>query len=358
MKRIPKILISSLENLYLVGGAVRDLIKGSEPREYDLITTTPLEKINLKTFAESNNGQTVGIHLKGMKYDISHYSSLTEDLERRDFTINSMALPVKKNGTVSLEEMVDLCGGLSDLKLNLLRSFKPYDNLSSDPVRVVRGLRFISEYGFDVEHNTMDAMKNSLKIVDKVSRERIFPPLNKFVEGRYFQKAAKIAAEIGFDKRLFVPLENIDVIESLNPPCRWPAIFLKKMDVFNKFIDAVFPPRRLIRWITRLIGFFEEVQHERFGWTVRISEDEINCLLSLLKAFKMDSDMVERYARSNLAVTPKDLVFIGVRGREISMIMTEIWKRVLTLKISNERNDLLKLAHKLFEEDEKTWKKI
>jgi len=347
LKRIPKILIFSLENLYLVGGAVRDLILGLEPKEYDLITTTPLERIRLKTFAESNNGQTIGFFSKGVKYDISHYSSLIEDLERRDFTINSMALPVKKNGTISLKEIVDPCGGLDDLKAGLLRSFNPLDSFFSDPVRVVRGLRFISEYDLNVEQNTLDAMKGALKEIDKVARERIFSPLSKFIEGKYFQKAAKVAVKIGLDKLLFVPLENIDAIEILDPCCRWPAIFWEKMDVFSKFINVVFPPKHLIRWITRLTIFSEEVKHRKFGWTVRISKEESNCLLSLLKVFKLNSDIVEKYARLDLAVTPQELIFIGAKGREISIIMTEIWKSVLTSKLPNEKNHLLNFAREI-----------
>lgn len=347
MKRIPKILISSLENLYLVGGAVRDLILGIEPKEYDLITTTPLEKIRLKTFSESNNGQTVGFYSKGAKYDISHYSSLIEDLKRRDFTINSMALPVRKDGTVSFKEIIDPCGGLDDLKAGLLRSFNPLNNFFSDPVRIVRGLRFVSEYDLNVDRNTMDIMESALKSIDKVARERIFPPLSKFVEGKYFQKAAKVAVKIHLDKLLFVPLEDIDIIESLDSFCRWPAIFWRKMDNFNKFINVVFPPKRLIRWVTRLTNFSEEVEHGKFGWTVRISKEENNCLLSLLKAFKLNSGIVEKYTQLNLAITPQDLIFVGAKGREIPIIMTEVWKKVLTSELPNEKNCLLKFSREI-----------
>ena len=345
MKRIPNVLASSLENLYLVGGAVRDLMLGLEPKEYDLITTTPLEKISLKTFVESNNGQTVGVYLKGKKYDISYYSSLMEDLERRDFTINSMALPVKKDGMLSAEELVDPCGGLNDLKAGILKSFKPHESFLSDPVRVVRGLRFISEYNFNVEHDTMQAMKNVVESINKkTARERIFPPLKKFIEGPYFRKGAKVALEINFDKFFSIPLENASMIASLKPYCRWPALFRKKRACFNKFVDEVFPPKRLIRWTNRLVGFLEELEWTKFEWTVKITESEVECLISILKLFNLNSDLVERYMHLKLAVTPQDIISIGAKGREISMIMIEVWKKVLTSKVSNKRNNLLKLA--------------
>lgn len=344
--RIPEPLSSSLKNLYVVGGAVRDILLGKKPKEFDLITTSSLDEIPLKTFKQSNNIQTVGTYIHGTKYDISHYVSLKGDLERRDFTINSMAMPVEKDGRVIEENLVDPCDGLHDLKQETLRTFKD-KNLFQDPVRVVRGLRFVSEYGFGVEEGTLTVMKEALKLIEQSARERIFPPIGKFVEGKYFSKAAKLARKMEVDKYLFIPVQNFERCEILNPHCRWPAVFLKT-NAFPQFVEIVFPPRRLIRWIKRLTDFVENVEKGKFEWTVRISSDEeVNCLLSLLKAFKINTELVEKYRQTSLKIKPSNLKILGAEGRLIHQIMLTIWEKILKSEIKNEKESLIELARKM-----------
>ena len=344
--RIPEPLSSSLKNLYVVGGAVRDILLGKNPKEFDLITTSSLDDVPLKTFKQSNNTQTVGAYIHGTKYDISHYVSLKDDLERRDFTINSMAMPVEKDGKMIKENLIDPCGGLYDLKQETLRTFKG-KNLFQDPVRVVRGLRFVSEYGFGVEEGTLMIMKEALKIIEQSARERIFPPIERFVEGKHFSKAARLAREMEVDKYLFIPVQNFERCEILNPRCRWPAIFLKT-NAFPEFVKIVFPPRRLIRWIKRLTDFVENVEKEKFEWTVRISSDEeVNCLLSLLEAFKTDTELVEKYKQTSLKIKPSDLKILGAEGHLIHQIMLTIWKKILKSEIKNEKKTLTEFARKM-----------
>ncbi len=344
--RIPRSLSSSLENLYVVGGAVRDILLGKKPEEFDLITTSFLDDVPLKTFKQSNNTQTVGTYIHGTKYDISHYVSLKDDLERRDFTINSMAIPVDRDGRVAKETLFDPCDGLRDLKQKTLRTFN-CKNLFQDPVRVVRGLRFVSEYGFDVEKETLTAMKGAIKFVKQSARERIFPPIEKFVEGKYFSKATKSAYEVEVDKYLSMPIQNFEECKKLNAHCRWPAIFLKT-NTFPEFVEIVFPPRRLIRWIRRLTYFVENVEKEKFDWTVKISSDEeINCLLSLLEILEINTELVEKYKRTSLKIKPSDLKILGAEGRLIHQIMLTIWEKILKSEIKNEKKTLTEFARKM-----------
>jgi tRNA nucleotidyltransferase/poly(A) polymerase len=342
---IPRALARSLDDLYVVGGAVRNLLLGEEPAEYDLITTSSLKDIPLKTFAPSNNGKTVGVYYKGMKYDITRYEILEEDLKRRDFTINSMAVPVEKDGTLKMERIVDPCNGKEDLKRRILRTFKA-QNLFQDPVRVIRGLRFVSEENFDLDHATFSTMQDAIKGISQTARERIFPPLEKFVMGKYFSKASEFAKNMNVEEYLSFPIANLDKAKRVDPSCRWSVIFYQS-PMLDEFIERVFPPRRVIHQIKRITSLALEIKDGKFGWTVKIKHDEIRCLVELLNVFDISSKFVKKYEKTMLNISPAELQTMGITGKDIPRVMEKIWEMVLKSEIPNERETLWKLAKKL-----------
>ncbi|WP_456399597.1 hypothetical protein [Mesoaciditoga sp.] len=341
---IPQIISNSLDDLYVVGGAVRDLLLGRKPVEYDLITTSPLENISLKTFAPSNNGKTVGIYYKGVKYDVTHYEDLYEDLKRRDFTINSMAIPVEKDGKLNTKNIVDPCNGKNDLKNGILRTFKA-QNLFQDPVRVIRGLRFIAEENLNIDPPTLIAMRKAIKYISQSAKERVFPPLERFVNGRYFSKACKIAKEIDIETYLLFPTKNLEKADSVEPLCRWSVIFYKTPS-FESFVERVFPPKRVIHQVRRMTFLASSVENNDWEWTVRVKKDELLCLIELLKSFKISHEAVEKYARSVLKISPLDLKKIGISGKDIAKVMKMLWKEILSSNLSNTYEILITEARK------------
>ncbi len=346
MKKIPAIISKNLDALFVVGGAVRDMILGKEPEELDLITTTPLGKISFKTFTESHNNKTVGTYIKGTKYDISWYDSLESDLKRRDFTINSMAVPVNSEGEIDLSKVIDLCGGISDLQNRILRSFRPLENMRSDPVRIVRGLRFTSEYGLTIEKETLEAMKDVCPSIKSISKDRIFAPLNGFVSGKYFSKAIEIAKEIGMERCINMPEQNFDLASKVDPVCRWPAIFFMT-DKLEDFSLSVFPPKNFSRKISRICDFGKNFIDGKYDWAVKISNEEAFCLINILKLYGQDPSSIQRRMTLQLNIKPEDLLKIGFKGKQVSAIMIEIWKAILEDKISNDKYHLTDLALKL-----------
>ncbi len=331
MKKIPQIIAQSLDDLFVVGGAVRDIILGRMPKEYDLITTTGLGEIKFKTFKESKNGETIGAFIKGVKYDISHYESLDHDLKRRDFTINSMALPVQKDGEILISHIVDPSNGMKDLKDKILRSFDPYENMKSDPVRILRGLRFISNYDLEVEEKTFDAMKMFMSLVQKVSKERLFLPLDAFVKGKYFSKASKVAKDLNLEEYLGIPTLNFDIAAKLDPQCRWQAIFakIKSVDVFK---EKVSPPSKVVKSILRINDFIDQIENQRYDWTIKIKDEEGVCLCQILEVFGINSDIVRRRMDTKLHVTPEMIEKWGVNGEKIAKQMIELWIDILNDK--------------------------
>lgn len=176
--------------VYMVGGSVRDEILGNPPHDYDF--TTPLsplameEKIRAagkRPYCIGNRFGTVGMKIDGTLVEITTYrtetyvsgsrkpavefvSSLEEDLKRRDFTINSLAMD-------SSGEIMDYFGGREDLEKGIIRCVgDPAKRFKEDPLRMLRAARFCSQLGFDIDIETIDAARNlSYKILE-VSKER------------------------------------------------------------------------------------------------------------------------------------------------------------------------------------------
>jgi len=210
IKKIPKSIIKILKKIeknefeaYIVGGCVRDLIMNKVPKDWDVTTNAKPEEV-LKIFPDSfyeNDFGTVGIKIKEKEKTISvveittyrtesKYSdkrhpdkikfakTLEEDLSRRDFTINALALKIKKNDF----EVVDLFNGKSDLKNKIIRAVgNANDRFSEDALRMMRAVRFHAELNFSIEEKTLEAIKENSKLIIHIASERIKDELTRII---------------------------------------------------------------------------------------------------------------------------------------------------------------------------------
>lgn len=181
---------------YVVGGCVRDSILGRIPGDWDICTSAlPEETKGLfgKTVDTGIKHGTVTVLLEGESYEVTTFRqdgeyldhrkpkevtfvrSLTEDLRRRDFTVNAMAMD--EFGVIS-----DPFGGQEDLKCGLLRAVGDGNlRFQEDALRILRGLRFSAQLGFSLEENTVLAMKNSRHLLKSISGERTYQELCKLI---------------------------------------------------------------------------------------------------------------------------------------------------------------------------------
>ena len=208
LSKIPKSVLEILKKLeennfeaYIVGGCVRDLLMEREPKDWDITTNAKPEEI-MKIFPDSfyeNKFFTVGIKTEDEKYPIvevttfrieQKYSdkrhpdevrfakSLTEDLGRRDFTINALALEVKKKDF----EIIDLFEGQKNLKNKIIRAVGNADErFNEDALRMMRAIRFTSELNFEIEEKTLEAIRNNSKNLKHVAQERIKDEIQKII---------------------------------------------------------------------------------------------------------------------------------------------------------------------------------
>ena len=173
---------------YAVGGCVRDSMLEREPGDWDITTSaTPEETKELfgRTFDTGIEHGTVTVLLEGEGFEVTTYRidgkyedgrhpkevtftrSLKEDLKRRDFTVNAMAY----NRT---EGLVDIFGGAEDLKAKVIRCVgDARERFSEDALRILRGIRFAAQLGFDIENETRRGMQALAPTLKKISAERI-----------------------------------------------------------------------------------------------------------------------------------------------------------------------------------------
>ncbi len=188
--------------IYLVGGCVRDLLVGKNITDWDLTTNaTPSEMLTLYPDAFYNNEfGTVGIPVslsdsehpgvvevttfrteanytdKRRPDKVVWGKTIEEDLQRRDFTINAMALrpAMLGQGKQSDFEIIDPYNGQEDLKNKLIRAVgEPHERFSEDALRLMRAIRFASQLGFSIEENTLNAISKNAILLTHIAKERV-----------------------------------------------------------------------------------------------------------------------------------------------------------------------------------------
>lgn len=195
----------------LVGGCVRDLLLSREIKDWDLTTSARPEEILavFKTAKYENDFATVIIPIRDGEellsvVEITTYRSeaaysdrrhpdeikfeieLDKDLERRDFTINAMALRLSAKGAIIISghhfDLVDLFGGQKDLKKKVIRAVgEPIDRFKEDALRMMRAIRFSAQLEFSLEPKTLRAITKMAGSIKFVAKERIKDELIKIL---------------------------------------------------------------------------------------------------------------------------------------------------------------------------------
>ena len=213
---------------YLVGGCVRDLLLDKEPKDWDITTNANPEQIQAlfrETFYENNYG-TVGIVtqsenprlkvIEATPYRIeSEYSNarhpdevrfsdkLSDDLKRRDFTVNAIAYdPISR-------EMVDEHEGREDLKRRTIRTVgSAEERFEEDALRLLRAIRISAELDFTISYETTSAIASKAAQLEKISRERVRDEFVRIVESPRPMQALYMAQKLGMLRCIAVDLEH------------------------------------------------------------------------------------------------------------------------------------------------------
>jgi tRNA nucleotidyltransferase (CCA-adding enzyme) len=166
-----------------VGGCVRDLFLGREPKDWDISTNATVEQM-LSVFKGEGytivptglQHGTVTVVINKEMYEITTFrgKNIIDDLRWRDFTINALALDTENN-------VIDPEGGLEDIKSKIIRSANPEKAFKDDPLRMLRAVRFKAQLGLKIEDKTKNTISILNNLLEKVSVERIRDEFNKIV---------------------------------------------------------------------------------------------------------------------------------------------------------------------------------
>lgn len=216
---------------YAVGGCVRDSLLDREANDWDITTSAKPEQIkNLfrRTIDTGIQHGTVTVMLHHVGYEVTTYridgeyedarhpkeviftSNLKEDLRRRDFTINAMAVNARTG-------IVDEFGGMEDLEAKVIRAVgNPRERFMEDALRIMRAVRFAAQLGYAIEDNTAEAIKELAPNLDKISAERIQVELVKLVTSPHPEKM-KDLYEMGITRVIMPEFDRVCETEQNNP---------------------------------------------------------------------------------------------------------------------------------------------
>lgn len=236
---IHKLLTADFE-AYLVGGCVRDLLLNKKPKDWDITTNARPEEIQ-ELFKESvyeNEFGTVGIKTEsndstlkivelttfrkeGKYTDKRHPDTITfaktleEDLSRRDFTINAMAIEIKSPACADRQKsevrIIDHFSGQADLKNKLIRAVgDPNKRFNEDALRLIRAVRFACELSasWKIEQNTLKAIKDNAPLLKFIAKERIRDEFIKIIQTSQAAQGILLLEETELLKQLIPELEK------------------------------------------------------------------------------------------------------------------------------------------------------
>ena len=221
-KKILSLLEENGFSAYIVGGYVRNLIREADLQNSDIDIATNATPNEVEHLFESTEGTvyplgkkfgTIGFRPKGedQTFEITTYrteqtysdgrhpdkvsfaDTIEEDLSRRDFTCNAIALNLKG-------ELVDPFGGIEDIHNNVVRAVgEARQRFEEDHLRILRALRFASQLGFEIEETTASAVREMKDTINSVSAERIREEMTKLLCGKNAKEVLTIYSDVIFE---------------------------------------------------------------------------------------------------------------------------------------------------------------
>ncbi len=367
MSELANTIIETIERAggeaYVVGGAVRDTLLGRAPGDYDLATSLlpdeviPLFPVVIPTGLEHG---TVTIVLEHVPFEVttfrseSTYSdrrrpdhvtlgvSLEEDLTRRDFTINAMAL--KPTG------LVDLFGGQSDLASKIIRTVgRPEERFEEDALRMIRAFRFMSQLEFSLDGLTERAIAKQAETIQHVAIERVAIEFEKLLLGP--GRAAALQAMLRTGLATYLPHVTSEVMGRL---AQSSLQGVSTENVWTLLLDAGFPQERLrvfkrskkqeqrAKRLVALVRLEQLTDWQRYTLT----DEELLVLNQMTGRSHADRTTLAIRSLKDLRVGGRDMIAAGLKKQEIKEALHYLEQHVVNGHLENQRSILLEEVSK------------
>lgn len=360
---------------YFVGGSVRDVLLDRHVHDVDITTSAyPEEVKNLfeRSIDTGIKHGTVTVLYGGESYEITTFrtesgyqdfrrpdhvtfvQNLDEDLKRRDFTINALAMDVHG-------QIVDLFNGIEDLKKHIIRAVgDPEKRFHEDALRMMRAIRFMSQLEFSLEEKTQQAIKDNHELLKKISVERIREEFVKMGLGPHSRQAFKmfLDTELSEDVPDFAgKKEQLSVYPQLqfSPTLEtslWALIILLLKlpnDQIKQFMRDWKNSNETTEGVEQIIRFFDLIadhvptDYELFQAGERTIINTIDVAHILGQPIASEA-LVDRYmalpikSSSELAIDGRFLIERGMRpGAELGKRLNDIREKVVSSEIENSQ---------------------
>lgn len=358
VKRVAETLEEAGFQAYLVGGCVRDLVAGREPKDWDLTTNAHPDQIQalfLESFCNNDYG-TVGVkneetsderlkvievtpyRSEGTYTDarrpdhVSFGVSLQEDLARRDFTINAIAYRIKTS------EIVDLYEGIEDIRKKRIKTVgNPTERFGEDALRLMRAVRLACELNFMIEAETMVGIKAQASLLQKIAIERVSHEFIKLINSNAPMLGIDLLDKLGLMDYILPEIKDsmgciqggihaYDVYEHLLRTLQAAADkdFSTELRLAALLHDIGKPATRRTGGKNKLYTFFG---HEVVG--ARMTKN----ILERLKMPKETIDKVEKLVRWHMFFSDPDEITLSAVRRTIVRIGEDQIENLLNLRV-------------------------
>jgi tRNA nucleotidyltransferase/poly(A) polymerase len=410
LKILNSISLKLNQEIFLVGGYVRDLLLGNDSKDLDFIVLGKSKEFLIelnKTIGgkliineQFLNGKIllkndINIDITTVRKEkykspgalpIVFKGSLIEDIKRRDFTINSLLIDFKD---LYSPVVIDYISGLSDLKNKRIRVLYK-KSFNDDPTRIYRGIRLASKLNFIIEKKTLKLMKEALQhgIEKNVSADRLFNEVLRVLEDEKGSKALNSISKFG----LFSFISNkeswhlaISYIESLENNIesilkqlkigQVDMILAKTMlllhkldiDILDDFLNRISISKKIRERIMQLNKNYKYIlntlkssnitPYKVYKLLEKVDKEEIICYIVLSN---YDNILIERvknflfkYKNIKLSVSGKDLVNLGVKqGKDLGLVIRQLEEETINFGYLTKRQQL-KAACKIIEKIKK-----
>ena len=360
VSRVTDILKNANYEAFLVGGCVRDLVMGKSPKDFDVTTNAKPEEI-VKLFTEAamkvvyeNTFGTVVVVYEDEALDsalrqieitpyrcettysdhrhpdaVTFAENLSDDLMRRDFTMNALALSTSNGVDSENDQITDMYNGLGDIAHKVIRTVgDANERFTEDALRMVRAIRFAAQLGFAVSHETLEAIVKNRELLKKVSQERIRDEFVKMIN------SPSPAIAIGLMKQLGI-LEIVipELLEGVG--CNQGGAHI--YDVFEHLVHACqHAADKNYSFIIKLTALFHDIGKPRtkregknkptfYGHEV-VGARMASAILNRLKFPRADADLIVKFVRWHMFFSDTESITLSAVRRMIQNVGKDhIW---------------------------------
>ncbi|BDR58656.1 CCA tRNA nucleotidyltransferase [Xylocopilactobacillus apicola] len=373
-------LQSSGFEVYFVGGSLRDLFLNVAIHDIDLATNAlPLEvkKIFPHSFDTGIQHGTITVVYHHENYEVTTFRNdgdyldhrhpenvqfvrnLQEDLKRRDFTINALAMS-------PTGQIIDYYGGIDDLDAKIIRCvLNPYKRFEEDALRIFRAVRFTSQLDFKLETDTYLALKEKVHLLANISIERIHSEFIKMMLGNAWQKGIQIIEETNIAEFMpsIDPLKLVRLLKSTyknvhfpNEELIWATLFyfeILPQNQISKVLAKWKTSNSVIKNVQEILLFcknYEKGQRDYHLFYGLLRENIINGIFILRKFAELQlPDLITNYDSlpihqlKDLAVSGSDLIQEAnfTPGVDLGKMIKLIESKVLKGELINDHQQII-----------------